>query len=67
LNRYEERESRNNMYDEHKYKEEQFQKTWTTNEENFVLTLKQYLRHRADDVEKPDLFMNPIPNLALSV
>jgi hypothetical protein len=32
-----------------------------------VLTLKQYFRHMPDDAEKPDLFMNPIPNPATTV
>jgi hypothetical protein len=35
--------------------------------EDFILTLKQYVRHMLEDSQKPDLFMNPIPNPASSV
>jgi hypothetical protein len=55
------------MYSEHKYKEEQFRKTWSSNEDDFLLTLKQYLRHMAPDADKPDLFMQPIINPAKEV
>jgi hypothetical protein len=58
---------RNNMYIELKDKEEQFQKTWSSDEEDFIVTLKQYMRRMPDNSDKPDLFMNPIPNPMSSV
>lgn len=64
---YEEWESKNNLYEENKYKESQFCKTWLSDEPQFILTLKQYLRHQNPEVEKPDMFMNPIPNPATEV
>jgi hypothetical protein len=64
---YDERESKNNLYNKNKYKVSQFCKTWSTDEPDFILTLKQYLQHQNPEVEKPDLFMNPIPNPAKEV
>jgi hypothetical protein len=40
---YDKRESKNNLYSKKKYKESQFCKTWSTDELDFILILKQYL------------------------
>lgn len=57
--RFQERTSKNNSYSLKRYNKEQFRKTFHSYETDFVLTLKQYHRHMAPEVEssKPDLFM----------
>ncbi|CAM6090480.1 unnamed protein product [Calypogeia fissa] len=62
--RFEERCSKNNNYTLERYNEEQFRKVFHSYEEDFVITVKQYLRHMPpeDEGTKPDLFLGPITN-----
>lgn len=62
--RFEERESKNNSYTFDIYNEEQFCKVYHLYELDFIMCLKQYLRHMPPLGEgtNPDLFLQPNTN-----